>query len=134
MYNAPVADSLIYEFAIVEYISNLGSPVPPPNLNTSSLPGLPPDKPNIIFSPPVVSPCANTCDNVGVEAPLPLDAPVTCPFASTVTVALVYEPAVTPELSCVIVTDPVEPPPPIGEVVDTFVTVSYTHLTLPTKA
>ena len=68
-----------------------------------------------------MSPCANTCDNVGVEGELPLDAPVTCPFASTVTVALVYEPAVTPELSCVIVTDPLEPPPPIGEVVDTFV-------------
>ena len=69
-----------------------------------------------MFSPPVVSPAANTCDKVGVEDD-PLLAEVTCPFASTVTVARLYVPAVTPELACAIVT-----------------AVSYTHLTLPTKA
>ena len=68
-----------------------------------------------------MSPCANTCDNVGVEGAAPLDAEVTCPVAFTVTLALVYEPALTPEEACAMVTEPLEPPPVIGEVVDTFV-------------
>ena len=59
----------------------------------------------------VMLPAAVTCAKVGVVPPVPLAAAVMRPWASTVMLALVYEPAVTVVAAKLIVPDVVIVPP-----------------------